>query len=74
MLSPSPGPKYPCRETAPPQAGFTAGLGNDVRFDFATAVILPDGRVATSFQDRRHGDPKLAIELSGIVAEEAEPA
>lgn len=31
--------------------GATAGLGNDVRFDFGTVAILPDGRVATSFLD-----------------------
>ena len=31
--------------------GATAGVGNDVRFDFGTIAILPDGRVAVSFLD-----------------------
>jgi hypothetical protein len=31
--------------------GATAGVGNDVRFDFATVTVLPDGRVVTSFLD-----------------------
>ena len=29
----------------------TGGVGNDIRFDFGTVAILPDGRVATSFLD-----------------------
>ena len=37
--------------------GATAGVGNDVRFDFGTVAILPDGRVATSFLDSTTTSP-----------------
>ena len=29
----------------------TGGVGNDIRFDFGTVAILPDGRLVTSFLD-----------------------
>ena len=32
-------------------AGAAAGVGNDVRFDFNTVAILPDGKLAVSFID-----------------------
>jgi hypothetical protein len=52
-----------------------AGVGNDVRFDFESVTIFPDGRVAVSFLDSTttmhhpvHGtegpSPAVAIELS----------
>jgi hypothetical protein len=49
-------------------ANSTAGLGNDVRFDFETVTFLPNGRIAVSFLDRTTGAsesdirPALAIE------------
>lgn len=46
----------------------SAGLGAEMRFDFETVVILPDGTVAMSFVDSRSGvgevAPALAIEMS----------
>jgi hypothetical protein len=33
----------------------TSGLGNDVRMDFQTVAIFPDGRVAVSFMDSTTG-------------------
>jgi hypothetical protein len=41
----------------------SSGLGADVRFDFATTVILPDGRIATSLIDAAHTAPALAVEV-----------
>ena len=54
--------------------GSTAGVGNDIRFDFETVAIFADGRVAMSFLDSTttmahpvHGlerfSPAIAIEL-----------
>jgi hypothetical protein len=37
------------------------GLGSNLRFDFATTAILPDGTIATSFVDDAHRQPALAI-------------
>jgi hypothetical protein len=54
-------------------AGSTSGVGNDVRMDFQTVAIFPDGRVALSFLDSTTGGlnaagaeritPAVAIEL-----------
>lgn len=44
-------------------ADATGGLGNDVRFDFESVTIFPDGRVAVSFLDSTtNGQPAVAIE------------
>jgi hypothetical protein len=60
----------------------TSGVGNDVRMDFQTVTIFPDGRVAVSFLDSTTENsgpaPGLAIELSTkvgrkIVEETAPP-
>jgi hypothetical protein len=40
-----------------------AGLGSNLRFDFATVAILPDGTLAMSFIDKSRGDPAIAILL-----------
>jgi hypothetical protein len=46
----------------------TSGVGNDVRMDFQTVTIFPEGRVAISFLDSTTGSsgpaPALAIELN----------
>lgn len=44
---------------------FTKGInvGGAYRFDFASLVIFPDGKVATSFGDSSHRSPALAVEL-----------
>lgn len=39
------------------------GLGDDIRFDFPTIAILPDGTIATSFSDAAHTEPTVAILL-----------
>lgn len=55
--------------------GATAGVGNDIRFDFESVAVFPDGRVAVSFLDSTttmhhpvHGTenfaPAIAIELT----------
>jgi hypothetical protein len=49
------------------------GVGADIRFDFATMVILPDGRVATSMMDTLHTSPALAVEVSTALNEGYEP-
>jgi len=41
----------------------TAGLGNDLRFDFASLAILPDGGVIVAYQDSTDPDPLFALEL-----------
>jgi hypothetical protein len=33
------------------------------RFDFSTVAILPDGRVAASFNDSKHKSPAVAVQL-----------
>jgi hypothetical protein len=38
-------------------ANSTAGLGNDIRFDFETVTFLPGGRIAVSFLDQTTGSP-----------------
>ena len=56
-------------------ANSTSGVGNDVRMDFQTITIFPDGRVAVSFLDSTtktnspttgasRPSPALAVELS----------
>lgn len=50
------------------------GLGASIRFDFATMVILPDGRIATSMMDTSHTSPALAVELSTELTPGYEPA
>jgi len=52
----------------------SSGVGADVRFDFETVAIFPDGRVAMSFYDTTTADntterirPALAIELETTV-------
>jgi hypothetical protein len=59
--------------------GSTAGVGNDVRMDFQTIAIYPDGRVATSMLDSMTSQqPALAIEgdttLGGKVVYTSTPA
>jgi hypothetical protein len=39
----------------------SSGVGADLRFDFATIAILPDGTIATSFVDSTHLQPSVAI-------------
>lgn len=41
----------------------TSGLGNDIRFDFASLAILPDGRSIVAYQDSTDVDPLFAVEL-----------
>ena len=43
----------------------TSGAGNDVRFDFASMAILPDGGVIVAYHDSTdpNTDPMFAIEL-----------
>lgn len=43
---------------------FSSGVGASVRLDFASLAILPDGRVAVSFNDARRTRPAVAIELA----------
>lgn len=44
------------------------------RFDFASVVILPDGRIATSFGDADHEQPALAVEIDTEPAPASTPA
>ena len=43
----------------------TSGAGNDIRFDFASMAILPDGGVVVAYHDSTdpNEDPMFAIEL-----------
>lgn len=41
-----------------------SGLGQEFRFDFSTIGLLPDGKIVTSFVDKAHHPPALAILLS----------
>ncbi|MEC8877572.1 MAG: hypothetical protein VX554_00150, partial [Candidatus Thermoplasmatota archaeon] len=43
----------------------TSGAGNDVRFDFSSMAILPDGGVVVAYHDSTddNTDPMFAIEL-----------
>lgn len=44
--------------------GSSAGVGNDVRMDFQTVAVYPDGKLAVSFLDSTtQSQPALAIEL-----------
>jgi hypothetical protein len=45
-------------------ANVGAGLGANLRFDFATVTILPGGQIATSFVDQMHTTPAMAILLA----------
>jgi hypothetical protein len=53
-------------------ADATGGVGNDVRFDFESVTIFPDGRVAVSFLDSTTGAkgdtaPAVAVEESTVL-------
>jgi hypothetical protein len=60
-------------------AGATAGVGNDVRFDFDTVAVFADGRVAVSFIDSTTTDsgggisPAAAIELDTKLGGKVKP-
>jgi hypothetical protein len=43
----------------------TSGAGNDIRFDFSSMGILPDGGVVVAYHDStdENTDPMFAIEL-----------
>ncbi|MCK4614081.1 MAG: hypothetical protein KAU14_04690, partial [Thermoplasmata archaeon] len=41
----------------------TSGAGHELRFDFASLAILPDGGVIVSYQDSEDEDPLFALEL-----------
>ncbi|MGH2757270.1 MAG: hypothetical protein ACRDI3_05725 [Actinomycetota bacterium] len=45
-------------------ANVGAGLGSNLRFDFASVTILPGGQIATSFVDKMHTTPAMAILLA----------
>ena len=47
------------------EVSYVVGVSTEERFDFCTLAILPDGRVAVSFADSEHPDPRVAIELPG---------
>jgi hypothetical protein len=49
------------------------GVGATIRFDFATMVILPDGKIATSMMDSLHTSPALAVEVSTALNQGYEP-
>ncbi len=42
----------------------TSGAGEDIRFDFASLAVLPDGGVVTAFHDATDPDPLFALELA----------
>lgn len=42
----------------------TSGAGNDIRFDFASLGILPDGGVIVAYHDSTDPDPLFAVELN----------
>ena len=42
----------------------TSGAGNDIRFDFASLGVLPDGGVIVAYHDSSHEDPLFAVELA----------
>ena len=41
----------------------TSGAGNDIRFDFASMGILPDGGSFIAYQDSTDPDPLFSLEL-----------
>jgi len=41
----------------------TSGAGNDIRFDFASMGILPDGGAVVAYHDSTDEDPLFAVEL-----------
>ena len=41
----------------------TSGAGNDIRFDFASMGILPDGGAFIAYQDSTDPDPLFSLEL-----------
>lgn len=54
----------------------TSGVtGGDLRFDFSTIGIMPGGQIVTTFLDKTHPDPALAILLDPVKsgAADAEP-
>ena len=40
-----------------------SGAGNDIRFDFSSLAILPDGGVVVAYHDSTDEDPMFAIEI-----------
>lgn len=57
---------------APATSGVTGG---ELRFDFSTIGIMPTGEIVTTFVDKAHTDPALAILLdrSGDAAGDVDP-
>lgn len=58
--------------------GGGSGVGSDIRFDFETIAVFPDGKVAVSFYDsttKTEGDvqPALAVELGTNVGGKIDP-
>jgi hypothetical protein len=62
----------------------TGGVGNDIRFDFETVTIFPDGRIAVSFLDSTTTgispttgaeglDPAIAVELDTTLGKKVRP-
>ncbi|MEA2623202.1 MAG: hypothetical protein QOH61_2112 [Chloroflexota bacterium] len=52
----------------------TEGVGNDIRLDFSSITIFPDGRVATSVLDSTmNGTPALAIEKDTTLGSRIKP-
>ncbi|HJN70298.1 MAG TPA: hypothetical protein QF525_02540, partial [Candidatus Thalassarchaeaceae archaeon] len=41
----------------------TSGAGNDIRFDFASMGILPDGGAFIAYHDSSDPDPLFGVEL-----------
>jgi hypothetical protein len=41
----------------------TSGAGNDIRFDFASMGILPDGGAFIAYHDSSDADPLFGLEL-----------
>ncbi len=41
----------------------TSGAGNDIRFDFASLAILPDGGAVVAYHDSTDEDPLFAVEV-----------
>ncbi len=42
----------------------TSGAGQDIRFDFASMGILPDGGAVIAYHDTTDPDPLFAVELT----------
>ena len=41
----------------------TSGAGQDIRFDFASMTILPDGGAVIAYHDASDPDPLFGLEL-----------